>query len=142
MKKCKGFFLYHSKFGISYGKYITLALSKSQTVRQFTHYFGFFLSTVLVRASWIENKIQKSAFLTLIFPTFLKSSEMKMSNDSSGGCSIITSRIADEWVSVLFVILRDENKGGEWYLIKGCNVTVKKIVKPLFALLWRNRDFI
>ena len=28
-----------------------------------------------------------------------------------------------------------ENKGGEWYFMKGRNVTVKKVIRPFFALL-------
>ena len=39
------------------------------------------------------------------------------------------------WVSTFLVMLRDGKQGVEWYLIKGCNVMVKKIIKPLFLLL-------
>ena len=42
----------------------------------------------------------------------------------------ITSRIGVGWVSAFFVMLRDEKLGGEWYFMKGCLVTVKKIIKP------------
>ena len=51
------------------------------------------------------------------------------------GCSIITSRIGGGWVSALFVMLRDGKQWGEWYLKKSRDVTVKKIIKPFFALL-------
>ena len=47
------------------------------------------------------------------------------------GCSIITSRIGGGWVSAFFVMLRDGKQGGgERYLMKGRNITVKKIIKP------------
>ena len=55
----------------------------------------------------------------------------------SKGCSIITSRIGSGWVSGFFVMLRDRKQGGgsEGYLMKGHNVTIKKIKKPFFLLL-------
>ena len=34
------------------------------------------------------------------------------------------------WVGLsIFLMLRDGKQGGEWYFIKGRNVTVKKIIK-------------
>ena len=58
------------------------------------------------------------------------------------GCSIITSRIVDGWISAFFVMLRDRKRAGEWYRMKGCHVTVKKIKKPFFVLLSRDGNFI
>ena len=58
------------------------------------------------------------------------------------GCAIITSRIEGGLVSAFFVMLRDGKPGGEWYFMKGHNVTVKKIINPFFVLLRRDRDFI
>ena len=42
---------------------------------------------------------------------------------------IITSRIVGGWVSTFFAMLRDGKQEGEWYLMKGRNITVKKIIK-------------
>ena len=58
------------------------------------------------------------------------------------GCSIITSCIRDGWVSAIFMMLCDmDNKGGEWYFIKGRNVTVKKNHKALFCTIVKRLGF-
>ena len=53
------------------------------------------------------------------------------------GCLIITLCIDGGWVLAFLVMLRDGNNGsrGEWYLMKGRNVAVKKVIKSLFVLL-------
>ena len=48
-------------------------------------------------------------------------------------CSVITSRIGGGLVLAFFVMLRYGKQGGEWYFMKGCNVTVKKIIKPFLC---------
>ena len=45
-------------------------------------------------------------------------------------------RVRGGWVSTFFVMLCDGKQGGEWYFMKGSNVTVKKIIKPFFVLLY------
>ena len=49
------------------------------------------------------------------------------------GDSIITSRPGGRWGYTFFVILRDGKLGGRWYLIKVCDVTVKKIEWSIFV---------
>ena len=46
----------------------------------------------------------------------------------------ITSRIG-VWVSAFFVMLCDGKLGGEWYVMKGCLVTVKKNHKAFFCTI-------
>ena len=55
---------------------------------------------------------------------------------------MITSRIGGGWVSAFLVILRDGKQGAEWYFMKDGHVTVKKIKKSFFVLLWRDIDLI
>ena len=54
-------------------------------------------------------------------------------------CSIITSRIGGGRVSVFFVMLRNVKQGG-WVVLHDRNISVKKIIKPFFVLLWRDRE--
>ena len=45
-------------------------------------------------------------------------------------------------ISALFLMLRDGKEGGEWYLMKGCNVKMKTVIKAFFVLMCRGQDFI
>ena len=44
------------------------------------------------------------------------------------------SHIAGGWVLAFFT-MRDGKRGAKWYFRKGCNVTVKKIIKPVSVRL-------
>ena len=57
------------------------------------------------------------------------------------GCSIITSRVGGGCVSVFFLMLCDGKQRGEWYFIKDCNVTVKKIHKPFSCTTVKRSGF-
>ena len=54
---------------------------------------------------------------------------------------MIASRIWGGWVSEFFVMLCDGKQGGEWYFMKGRNVTVKKNHKAFFCTIVRRSGF-
>ena len=54
----------------------------------------------------------------------------KICGPSLRGCLIIASCIGGGWVSAFFVM-----RWGEWYLMKGRNVTVKKKSQSLFCTI-------
>ena len=48
------------------------------------------------------------------------------------------------WVSAFFVMSRDGKQGGEggqWYFMKGRNVTAKKIIKSFFCTIVKRSGF-
>ena len=51
------------------------------------------------------------------------------------GDSVITCRRRGRWVYTFFVTLRDGKLGGGWYLIKICDVTVKKNSMKYFCII-------
>ena len=74
---------------------------------------------------WVENLA--SCFFSRYTPFFIRSD------------SITASRPGSEWVNTFSVILRDvKSEGGEWYLIKIADVTVKKISMKYFCIIKEN----
>ena len=66
---------------------------------------------------------------------FLFSNILMFGSTYHGSDSIITSRPGGRWFHTFFVILRDGKLGGGWYLIKVCDVTVKKISMKFFCII-------
>ena len=55
---------------------------------------------------------------------------------------MISSRIGAGWALAFFVMLRDGKQGAEgWYIMKGCNVTVKKNHKAFFCIIAKRWGF-
>ena len=99
------------------------------------------LFNTLISSQWFKGKTVYCFWnKTLKTGRFLK----KFQGHYIWGCSIITSRMGVGGSQGFSWCLVTENKGGEWYLMKDRNVTVKRNhkIKPYFVLLWRDWDFI
>ena len=97
--------------------------------------------------SYLSSKEKQIAKANNIFNTLLsnakfeKKSRLKMIRNKLLQKSSLTNEVdcitfRGRLVSAFFVMLRDgkQGGGGQWYLVKGCNVTIK-IIKAFFILL-------